>query len=171
MNPHDLCHCGRKKDSRAECCSVCSRKSYPVGGFKFDKKFLRESVKSSRSYIELGKLLGVKRTTAKNIIAEVGLSVEHFRGCSRRITPIERILVKNCEMTHSAVRLRIKNGNVLEYKCQLCGMDPHWMGKPLSLELDHENGDRKDCRKENLRWLCPNCHSQTPTNKGKKRVR
>jgi len=37
------------------------------------------------------------------------------------------------------------------------------MNKPLTLHLDHENGDHRDCRKENLRWLCPNCHTQTAT--------
>jgi 5-methylcytosine-specific restriction endonuclease McrA len=57
--------------------------------------------------------------------------------------------------------------NLLEYKCGKCQRQPMWMNEPLTLELDHINGDPLDDRLENLRFLCPNCHSQTPTSKGK----
>lgn len=41
--------------------------------------------------------------------------------------------------------------------------EPEWAGKPIKLHLDHVNGIRNDHRLPNLRWLCPNCHSQTVT--------
>lgn len=50
--------------------------------------------------------------------------------------------------------------------CSLCGIGPEWNGKPLTLQLDHINGVFNDHRRENLRLLCPNCHSQTPTYAG-----
>ncbi|AGL14805.1 helix-turn-helix domain-containing protein [Actinoplanes sp. N902-109] len=42
-----------------------------------------------------------------------------------------------------------------------------WNGKPITLQIDHINGRFLDCRAENLRFLCPNCHSQTPTHAGR----
>jgi len=50
----------------------------------------------------------------------------------------------------------------VEYKCVHCNIK-EYNGKPITLQLDHINGVNTDHRKENLRWLCPNCHSQTDT--------
>lgn len=47
--------------------------------------------------------------------------------------------------------------------CAECGISGDWNGKPLTLQLDHINGKHSDNRIENLRILCPNCHSQTST--------
>jgi 5-methylcytosine-specific restriction endonuclease McrA len=49
----------------------------------------------------------------------------------------------------------------------LCGQQPMWNGKQLVLILDHINGINNDNRLENLRLLCPNCNSQTPTFAGR----
>lgn len=54
----------------------------------------------------------------------------------------------------------------VEYKCSCCGI-AEWNNNSLTLELDHINGNNKDHRLENLRLLCPNCHSQTATYKSK----
>jgi hypothetical protein len=55
---------------------------------------------------------------------------------------------------------------IKENKCEICGISD-WNGKQLNCELDHINGNPKDHRLENLRILCPNCHSQTDTFCGK----
>jgi HNH endonuclease len=51
-------------------------------------------------------------------------------------------------------------------RCMECGIC-EWQGKPLIIQIDHINGVRDDWRIENLRMLCPNCHSQTPTYGGR----
>ncbi|WP_405826559.1 HNH endonuclease [Streptomyces sp. NBC_00838] len=48
-------------------------------------------------------------------------------------------------------------------RCSGCGTGPEWHGRPMTLEIDHVNGDRSDDRAENLRLLCPNCHAVTTT--------
>ncbi|MGL5823689.1 MAG: HNH endonuclease signature motif containing protein [Nocardioides sp.] len=53
--------------------------------------------------------------------------------------------------------------------CALCGLGGEWNGSPLVLQLDHANGVHNDNRLENLRLLCPNCHSQTDTYAGSAR--
>lgn len=50
-----------------------------------------------------------------------------------------------------------------EHECSVCGLKPEWNGKPLALQLDHIDGDSDNCIPDNLRLLCPNCHTQTPT--------
>lgn len=60
----------------------------------------------------------------------------------------------------------------LQRECFECGI-AEWRGEPLAIQIDHINGVKTDWRIENLRMLCPNCHSQTPTFSGRnvKRVK
>jgi len=64
------------------------------------------------------------------------------------------------------LRKAVKTYLNFEYKCSECGIC-NWNGKDIVLEIDHINGINSDNRVENLRYLCPNCHSQTSTYKGK----
>lgn len=74
----------------------------------------------------------------------------------------EMLLKENCKHNRNCLRRFIIKNNLLPYECAICGTK-EWNGKTLSLELDHINGINNDNRLENLRFLCPNCHSQTTT--------
>lgn len=98
----------------------------------------------------------------------------HLKGKSHNWTkkiPLEDILVADSTYTHSShLKKRLVENDLLEEKCLECGLTDHWNGKPITLQLDHINGDALDNRIDNLRFLCPNCHSQTPTFAGKNLV-
>lgn len=79
------------------------------------------------------------------------------------------IFTENSKASSAWVRKAILKNNLIEYKC-ICGIKDSWNGSSISLQLDHINGNRKDHRLENLRWLCPNCHSQTNTFCSKNRM-
>lgn len=74
----------------------------------------------------------------------------------------EMLFKENCKHNRNCLRRFIIKNGLLPYKCAICGAK-EWNGKTLSLELDHINGINNDNRLENLRFLCPNCHSQTTT--------
>lgn len=90
---------------------------------------------------------------------------------NRRVIPLENILVVGSNYNRGQLKKRLIEAGLLDNKCSECGSLPEWNGKFLSLQLDHINGVFNDNRFENLRLLCPNCHSQTPTFAGKNRPR
>ena len=83
-----------------------------------------------------------------------------------RRSPLELILRNS--RSRCTIKRRLLMAGKLVNRCDICGLD-EWLGKPLSVQIDHINGVRDDHRIENLRMLCPNCHSQTETFAGKKR--
>lgn len=80
--------------------------------------------------------------------------------------PIESVLVENNPKHTNWLKNKILKAHLLPKECAICHI-AEWLGNPLSLQLDHINGVRDDNRLENLRLLCPNCHSQTDTFAGK----
>lgn len=80
-----------------------------------------------------------------------------------RKIPMDQILVSNSTYARHNLKRRLIEENLLHYKCNCCSNEGIHNDKPLVLQLDHINGINNDHRLENLRFLCPNCHTQQDT--------
>jgi Zn finger protein HypA/HybF involved in hydrogenase expression len=80
----------------------------------------------------------------------------------------EVVFSKNSPLSNKNIKRRIIKKSLLNYKCNECGLIDNWNNKKIILQLDHIDGDNNNNELSNLRFLCPNCHSQTETfSKGK----
>lgn len=164
-----LCPCGKEKDYRADKCSLCSKRSFPVGKSNqiVTEDLLRRTVKENYSYLQVANKLGITRTSVVKYIINYGISTTHFHPGRNRPIPNDKLFTNNSEfIRNSIIKDRLIKESLIQYICQ-CGQGNSWNKKELVLQLDHINGDRMDNRLENLRFLCPNCHSQTSTYCGK----
>lgn len=142
-----------------------------------------EAVKNSTSIRQALFMLGLKPAGGnysyfKKQVKELNLDISHFTGQSQKNKnnrtyikniPLEHIFTdKGLKLTHRQKRYLINN-KLLGDKCSICSLGGEWNNKPLTLEIDHINGNSCDNRIEKLRLLCPNCHSQTPNFRNKKR--
>ncbi|MFF5344232.1 HNH endonuclease [Streptomyces althioticus] len=139
---------------------------------------LRTAVAGSVSVAETLRRLGrpdtgTQRALLRCWIAEENLSTAHFLGQAHQrgkpgVTPVrppEDILVKHDDgrRTRTVLLRRALLDIGVPNECAECGGGPEWLGRPMTLETDHINGDWSDDRRENLRLLCPNCHATTDT--------
>lgn len=141
---------------------------------KITDEVLSEAVSSSVSWFGVLRKLGIKLTGGSNThykarASKLGLDSSHFTGQahskgveSRNRRSAGSILVKresgSRAKSHQLVRALMETGR--PHCCSKCGQGAEWQGNPLTLDVDHINEDWLDDRKENLRFLCPNCHSQ-----------
>ncbi len=91
------------------------------------------------------------------------------KGLLKSKVSLEDIITNKVKFSTSQLKKRLIYESILENKCCKCNNEGEWMGEPIMLELDHISGNNDDNRLENLRILCPNCHSQTPTFRRNKR--
>jgi len=132
-------------------------------------------IKNSNSYAECLRKLGYNSSSGasfkklKERINELGLNVDHFSKINKTKRNEKNVFTKNSTACQSVVREWFRKGNYSKYVCSICEQEPFWNGKPLIMILDHINGDNKDNRLDNLRWVCPNCNYQLDTTNGKNR--
>lgn len=123
---------------------------------------------------------GAARTRLKRGLDAYGLSTAHFTGQGHTqgaISPhrkpssdILRRLEPGSTRTRTMLLRRALDDIGVPHICSTCGIGDTWQGKRLVLEIDHTSGDRLDNRRENLRYLCPSCHSQTETYSKRRRL-
>lgn len=128
---------------------------------------LETIVKNSYSFTEVAKKIGYEHPsgTTLNILKEKikDFDTSHFKKThsSKKIEEQE-IFIENSKVSQNTLRRNFLNKNI-PYICSICGQQPIWKEKPLTLILDHINGSNHDNRLENLRWVCPNCNQQLET--------
>jgi hypothetical protein len=145
---------------------------------KYSEEDFVEAVKSSTSIRQTLSTLGLSPSGGNYIcvrryVEELGLETSHWLGKAhnkgKTLPPrrdLKEYLVDNSNYSSNSLRKRLIREGFKEGKCESCGIT-EWNGKPAPLELDHINGIRTDNRLENLRIICPNCHAQTDTYRGK----
>ena len=145
---------------------------------EFTVEELKELVANSASMYELSLKLGYTAKggnykTIRNRLEKYNISTEHFTGTKqeRVIRTPENTFIRDSTANQTVLRRIYIKGNYTPYKCSICGLEPFWNGKELTLTLDHINGINNDDRLENLRWVCPNCDRQLGTFSGKNRHR
>jgi|SRR5665213_1061581 len=153
-----------------------------MSNHKYTDEAIAEAVKVSITVSEVMRRLGVRptgggHTNISHRIRKLELDISHFEGKRfgwrngwPRKTAAEILIVMpegSRRVPHPQLKRALLESG-MAYECFECGIIK-WRKQPLTLEVDHEDGDWLNNRIENLRFLCPNCHSQTDTYGNKKR--
>ncbi len=152
--------------------------------YRYTPEALSEAAAKSHNITEVMRVLGVRLSGGSHAhisrqLKKFGVDTSHFTGQAHtrgrtsynRLNPTERLT----QLPPGSRRIpgqRLKRALIaigLPEFCEMCGVGSTWLGRPLTLHVDHINGDFLDNRPRNLRFLCPNCHSQTATYAGARR--
>ncbi|MHA2062876.1 MAG: HNH endonuclease signature motif containing protein [Candidatus Thorarchaeota archaeon] len=142
---------------------------------KYTDEALKEAVKSSTTWRGVMRMIGLRpgggsHTSLRSYVVRLGLDTSRFK-VERKVFTNKRKLAEEILVERSPLEYRTETYQLrralLEadavYVCSMCGLGDMWQERPLVLQIDHIDGNAYNHRKENLRFLCPNCHSQTET--------
>lgn len=158
-----------------------------MGKIKYTKELLSALVSRHKNVADIVRELGLRVGSGVHghickKIREFEIDIRHFVGMRSSVRQESNKKKHYSEILRKRVGLqRRREGYQLtraliefgrKHECELCSQGPVWNSQPLTLQVDHRNGDVMDDRPTNLRFLCPNCHTQTPdygTRKEKKK--
>ena len=143
---------------------------------KYSKENLEKAVMDSISMASCMEKLNISgggaKDTIQKYIEKYNISTSHWlgqghnKGKNKNKYSDDHIkslmIINGNDRDRRLIKRYLLNNKILKYNCSICDLSS-WLDKPITLQIDHINGIRTDHRLENLRLLCPNCHSQTST--------
>lgn len=177
-----LTYFGVEKDSRARAMLVARLVNIPESAqltnhwIGYTNEDVRVAVAASSCISDVLEKIGLVKhgdnfKTIRSLISKHNIDTSHFDQHESRLMKraqiartADNVFVENSTAGRGNLRGYVVRFNVLpDYRCELCGNNGYWNNKELKLQVDHRNGVNNDNRIENLRWICPNCHTQTET--------
>ena len=151
-------------------------------GKKYNDDQAIAAIKKHHSWREAAYSLGLNgdaggnTKTLKTIAKKHNTDVSHLKGqgwnlgkSSTNAIPLDSLLKKGVRFRSNSLKKKLLKAGKIKEICDECDGGNIWQNKKLVLELDHIDGDKENNLIENLRLLCPNCHSQTHSFRGRKK--
>ena len=126
-------------------------------------KICQNSITMSEAARELGLTLKAFRKRAKSLgVYKPNPGARGGSKSNNSAYPLEKIFTNELPMQSFKLKLKLFASGLKENVCEICGIS-EWNGQELKCHLDHIDGNKDNNEFENLRIICPNCHSQTDT--------
>lgn len=141
------------------------------------KEQLLEAINRTVSARQAAFILDLRYTTFIRHCKEHGIYAPNQGGRGtekprpKQRIPVEDVLSNRHYMPSHQVKKKLLSEGLKKNECEVCGQGPTWNGQPLVLQLDHVDGNKRNNALENLRMVCPNCHTQTETFSGRNRTK